>query len=71
MKIAEFINRCDSVGGLDKMFACGYTENDIEINEKDANEVALRMIIWSAREAWDKFDTLRDIYYSSVERGIY
>lgn len=69
--MAEFINRCDSVGGLDKMFACGYTENDIEINEKDANEVALRMIILSAREGWDKFDMLRDIYYSSVERGIY
>lgn len=71
MRIAEFINMCDSVGGLDKMFARGYTEGDIEVNAGDTNELMLYLIIRAAYEAWDKFDTLRDIYYSSVERGIY
>lgn len=69
--MAEFINRCDSVGGLDKMFVCGYTEGDIEVNAWDTNELMLHLVIRAAYEAWDKFDMLRDIYYSLVERGVY
>ena len=53
------------------MFARGYTEGNIEVNAGDTNELMLYLIIRAAYEAWDKFDTLRDIYYSSVERGIY
>lgn len=71
MRITEFINRCDSVGGLDKMFGRGYTEKDIDVNAENISELMLYFVISSAREAWEKFDTLRDIYYSSVERGIY
>lgn len=69
--MAEFINKCDSVGGLDNMFACGYTEKDIDFNAENISELMLYLVIGSAHEAWEKFDMSRDIYYSSIERGIY
>lgn len=67
MKVAEFINRCDILGGL----SCGFNNGLSSIDIVKEADVELFEAIYDAKEAWDKYKEAEDRYYTLIETGEY
>lgn len=69
MKVAEFINRCDILGGLSCGFNNGLSAKNIVMVEEADNE--LFDAVYYAEEAWNRYKKAEDRYYALVETGEY
>ena len=63
MNATEFINKCDSVGGVEYIFELGVTPYQIE----DSAPKEFRDNLVSAYEHWKRFKDCVDMYYDMCE----
>lgn len=65
MTIAQFINKSDLAGGIEKMFECGFIPAQLDYYNKQEAEFA--DLVSELYVVWNDLKALKDKYYDMVE----